>query len=167
MTSNLKPDLVRSLGPLSGDLKSRLTLPEGFRFLREGDVGQAFQTGNEIMDRYVLRDYHRWSLLPNDLVVLYEIGARIAGIIELRVNGDHIVVDMVGSNALVQAPGVGTKLMSLAENIARQLAISEIRLDSLDAVVSWYGFFGYARYADRYYDAELGCWLTPMKKVIR
>jgi hypothetical protein len=152
---------------LSGDFRARLTLPEGFRFLREGDIGHAFRTGNEIMDRYVLRDYHQWSLLPNDLVVLYEIGARIAGIIELRVNEDHIVVDMVGSNALVQAPGVGTKLMSLAENIARQLAISEIRLDSLDAVVSWYGFFGYARYADRYYDAELGCWLTPMKKFIR
>jgi len=119
------------------------------------------------MDRYVLRDYHRWSLLPNDLVVLYEIGARITGIIELRINGDHIVVDMVGSNALVQAPGVGTKLMSLAENFAGQLAIREIRLDSLDDVVSWYGSLGYAQFADRYYDVELGCWLTPMKKFIR
>jgi len=152
---------------LSGDLRSRLTLPEGFRFLREGDIGQAFQTGNEIMDRYVLRDYHLWSLLPNDLVVIYEIDVRIAGIIELRINEDHIVVDMVGRNALVQASGVGTKLMSLAENFARQLAISEIRLDSLDDVVSWYGSFGYARSADRYYDAELGCWLTPMKKFVR
>jgi hypothetical protein len=152
---------------LSEDLRSRLTLPEGFRFLREGDIGQVFRTGNEMMDRYVLRDYYRWSLLPNDLVVLYEIDRRIAGIIELRVNENHIMVDMVGSNVLVQAPGVGTKLMSLAENFARQLAIGEIRLDSLDDVVSWYGSFGYAQYADRCYDAELGCWLTPMKKLIR
>lgn len=135
--------------------------------MREGDIGQAFRTGNEIMDRYVLRDYHRWSLLPNDLVVLYEIDVRIAGIIEMRINLDHIVVDMVGSNALVQAAGVGTKLMSLAENFAKQLAIGEIRLDSLDDVVSWYRLSGYAQYADRYYDAELGCWLTPMKKLIR
>lgn len=119
-----------------------------------------------MMDRYVLRDYYQWSLLPNDLVILYEISGRIVGIIELRINEDHIMVDMVGSNALVQVPGVGTKLMSLAENLARQLGIREIRLDSLDDVVSWYGLFGYGGYADRYYDAELGCWLTPMKKLI-
>jgi hypothetical protein len=113
---------------LSEDFKSRIKLPRGFRFLREGDLTQRFRTGDKTMDKYVLRDYHAWSLLPDELVILYEVGGDIAGIIEMTVKEDHMMVEMLGRNTLVAASGVGTRLMSLAENVARQLGKGEIRL---------------------------------------
>ncbi len=152
---------------MSGDLKSRVKLPQGFRFLGESDIKQPFRTGDKTMDKYVLRDYYAWSLLPNELVVLYEAAGDVAGIIEMTVNEDHIMIEMVARNTLVAASGVGTRLMSLAENVSRQLGKSEIRLESLDGVVAWYdGPLGYEEYTDRFYDPEFG-WLTPKRKFMR
>jgi N-acetylglutamate synthase-like GNAT family acetyltransferase len=119
------------------------------------------------MDRYILRDYYQWNLLPNDLVILYEMEGHFAGIIEITIHDDHIMIEMVGRNVLVAAKGVGTKLMSLVENIARQLGIEEIRLESLDSVVEWYdGSLGYEEYTEASYDADFGR-LTPKRKLIR
>lgn len=148
------------------DPKARIRLPDGFRFLREEDSAQPFQTGDSRMDRYGLRDYFRWSFLPNDLVIIYEVGEKIAGLVEVTVYDDHIAVEMLGRNILVGATGVGTKLMNLVENIARQLGIGEIRLEALDGVVGWYDeVLSYREYADVYYDADFGK-LTPKKKSI-
>jgi hypothetical protein len=152
---------------LSEDFKSRVKLPEGFSFLREGDVAQPFRTGDKTMDKYVLRDYYAWSLLPDELVVLHQVAGGIAGIIEMTVNENHMMVEMVARNTLVAASGVGTRLMSVAENVARQLGKDEIRLESLDGVVAWYdGPLGYEEYTDRFYDPEFG-WLTPKRKFMR
>lgn len=118
------------------------------------------------MDTYVLRDYFQWSVLPNDLVILYEIEGKLAGIIEISIHDDHIAIEMLGRNILVQATGVGTKLMSLVENIARQLGRREIRLEALDSVVEWYdGVLGYEEYSDVFLDSEFGR-LTPKRKSI-
>ncbi len=142
-------------------------MPEGFRFLREGDIERPFRTGDKTMDKYALRDYHAWSLLPNELVILYEVAGDVAGIIEMTVDEDHIMIEMVARNTLVAASGVGTRLMSLAENVSRQLGRSEIRLESLDGVVAWYdGPLGYEEYTERFYDPEFG-WLTPKRKFMR
>ena len=152
---------------MSEDFRSRVKLPEGFRFLREGDIKRPFRTGDKAMDKYALRDYYAWSLLPNELVVLYEVGGDIAGIIEMTANEDHMMIEMVARNILVAASGVGTRLMSVAENVARQLGKDEIRLESLDGVVAWYdGPLGYEEYTDRFYDPEFG-WLTPKRKFMR
>jgi len=151
---------------LTEDLKARIRLPDRFRFLREGDVDQPFQTGDKRMDRYVLRDYFQWSLLPNDLVILYEIDGKLAGIVEMTVHTDYIEIEMLGRNILVDATGVGTKLMSFVENIARQLGRREIRLEALDSVVEWYdAVLGYEEYSDAVHDYEFGR-LTPKRKSI-
>lgn len=151
---------------LAPDLKAWIRLPEGFKFLREEDSDQPFTTGDSRMDRYMLRDYLQWSALPNDLVILYEAKGRVAGVVEISVYDDYIAVEMLGKNTLVDATRVGTKLMSLVENIGRQVGIDEIRLEALDSVVGWYDdVLGYQEYADVYYDSDFGR-LTPKKKSI-
>lgn len=151
---------------MARELKSRIRLPDGFRFLREEDSAQPFQTGDSRMDRYMLRDYLQWSALPNDLVMLYEAKGRIAGVVEISVYDDYIAVEMLGKNILVDATRVGTKLMSLVENIGKQIGVNEIRLEALDSVVGWYDdVLGYEEYSGAYYDADFGR-LTPKKKSI-
>lgn len=76
----------------------------------------------------MIRDYLQWSPLPNGLVMLYEREGRIAGVVEISVYDDYIAVEMLGKNVLVDATRVGTKLMSLVENICKQIGINEIRL---------------------------------------
>lgn len=118
------------------------------------------------MDRYVLRDYYQWSLEPNELVILYEKEKKLAGIIELTVHDDYIMIVMVGRNILTGFSGVGTRLMALAENVGRQLGKKEIRLESLDTVVKWYdGILGYEEYDEPYDDKEFGR-LTPKRKLV-
>ena len=91
----------------------------------------------------------------------------IAGILEISVSNDFITIEMVGRNVLVQASAVGTKLMSLAENIARQLGKKEIRLESLDSVVEWYDeHLGYVEYDQPYNGSEFGR-LTPKRKLMQ
>lgn len=66
---------------MSGDFRSRVKLPEGFRFLREGDVTQPFRTRDKIMDKYVLRDYYA----PNSqnvrpMLIVYETNLMTVGL---------------------------------------------------------------------------------------
>jgi len=151
---------------MTHNLKDRIRLPARFRFIGEEDANQRFQTGDTRMDRYTLRDYFQWSLLPNDLVIIHVVEGNVAGLVEITARDDYITVEMLGKNTLIEATGVGTKLMSLVENIARQLGVSQIRLEALDSVVSWYDdVLGYEEYDDVIYDAEFGR-LTPKKKVI-
>lgn len=142
-------------------------LPEGFEILDGRDVGQRFETGDTRMDVYTLRDYLRWNERPNEVCIIHKKESMITGILDITVHDDFIMIEMVGKNNLVQASGVGTKLMSLVENIARQLGKKEIRLESLDTVVEWYDeFLGYAEYNEPYDDAELGK-LTPKRKFMQ
>jgi hypothetical protein len=96
-------------------------LPAGFRSLSVGDVVKPFATGDSRMDSYTLKEYHVWSLQPNELVIVCLSGDQVAGIIEIIIEDDFLIVEKVAKNLLVDASGVGTKLMSLAEGIARFL----------------------------------------------
>jgi len=119
------------------------------------------------MDKYTLREYHVWSLQPNEIVIVYLNEEQIAGIIEIVIEEDFLMVEKVGKNILVQASSVGTKLMSLAEGIAKSLGKKEIRLEALDTTVSWYDDkLGHVEYASVEYDDEWGV-LTPKRKVMQ
>jgi ribosomal protein S18 acetylase RimI-like enzyme len=110
--------------------KRSLHLPEGFETLNEWDAVQKLEMGNPSMDRYTLSDYLTWNTNPNEVSIVYKREGLIAGIIALTVHDDFVTVEMIGRNVAARAPSVGTKLMSLAEDIARQLGRREIRLES-------------------------------------
>ncbi len=152
---------------MSQSWKRALRLPEGFEILNERDADQEFKTNDPRMDRYTLRDYLKWNERPNEVGFVYKVEGAIAGILDISVPNDFIMVEMVGKNVLVQASAVGTKLMSLAENIARQLGKKEIRLESLDSVVRWHDeHVGYVEYDQPYDDSEFGR-LTPKRKFMQ
>ena len=152
---------------MSQPWKRALRLPEGIEILNERDADQRFRTNDPRMDRYTLRDYLKWNKHSNEVCFVYKIEGVIAGILEISVSNDFITIEMVGRNVLVQASAVGTKLMSLAENIARQLGKKEIRLESLDSVVEWYDeHLGYVEYDQPYNDSEFGR-LTPKRKLMQ
>jgi histone acetyltransferase (RNA polymerase elongator complex component) len=152
---------------MSQNWKRSLRLPKNFEILNPTDSQQEFQTGDHRMDKYTLRDYLDWNQNPNEVCIVYKQKGRVAGIIDITVYEGYIKVEMVGKNKLVDASGVGTKLMKLAENIARQLGRAEIRLESLDTVVGFYDeYLGYSEFAEPYEDEEFGR-LTPKRKFVQ
>jgi hypothetical protein len=155
------------LANLSESSKLGISLPPGFRFLHARDVVKPFVSGDPRMDKYTLREYHVWSELSNELVIVYTPeGEEVAGVIEIIVEKDFMIVEKVAKNLLVEASGVGPKLMSLAEGIARVLGRKEIRLEALDTTVEWYDDkLGYVEYATVEFDEEWGE-LTPKRKTI-
>jgi hypothetical protein len=142
-------------------------LPHGFGFLSVRDTVKPFATGDPRMDKYTLNEYHVWSEQTNELVITYSSGDQVAGIIEIIIGSDFLIVEKVVKNIHVEASAVGTKLMSLAEGIARLLKKKEIRLEALDTTVRWYDDkLGYVEYAAIEYDAEWGE-MTPKRKIMQ
>jgi len=148
-------------------LKEHIRLPEGFRLLREEDINQPFSCREPHMDRYTLEDYFKWSRDPNSLVIVREIEGKVAGVIFLTVHPRHIMLEMLARNKLLDYRGVGGDLVRVVERVvAPQLGITEIRMEALQHVVSYYdGELGYEEYGKPYQDSEWGL-LTPKRKLL-
>jgi hypothetical protein len=119
------------------------------------------------MDRYTLEDYFKWSRDPNSLVIVREIEGKVAGVIFLTVHPRHIMLEMLARNKLLDYRGVGGDLVRVVERVvAPQLGITEIRMEALQHVVSYYdGELGYEEYDKPYQDSEWGL-LTPKRKLL-
>ena len=89
------------------------------------------------------------------------------GLVRLELFNDHVLVDLIARNKLfVESERVGTKLMRLAEDIARQTGRPEVRLESVETAVGFYDDkLGYEEYEQTYEDDEYGE-LTPKRKKI-
>lgn len=148
-----------------GSSKPPFNLPEGFRLIEVTDTSRQFQTGDSRIDSYTLNDYFRWSTFPHNYVILYEWEGDIAGVIHMIVYSDYIFIEIVARNRSSRATGVGTKLISLIEGIARQLGKSRILLHSLDTTVEWYKKLGFRIRAPPRRNTEFGI-LTPMEKIL-
>ncbi len=141
-------------------------LPEdlGFTFLEANDAAQQFKTGDNRMNSFTLHDYYVWSEEPNVYVIVYKLGGKIVGVLDLELRMDHVFVLMLGRNILnAPRPGVGTKLMRLAENIGYQTGRLEVRLDSLDTSVRFYEKMGYEEYGFPFYEEGWGM-LSPRRR---
>ncbi len=141
-------------------------LPEdlGFTFLEADDAAQQFKTGDYRMDRFTLHDYYAWSQEPNVYVIVYKVAGKILGVLEVELRNDHVSVVMLGRNIPnAPRPGVGTKLMRLAESIGYQTGRLEVRLDSLDTSVGFYEKMGYEEYGSPFYEEGWGM-LSPRRR---
>lgn len=115
------------------------------------------------MDIYDLEDYYRWSIEPNSYSIVYKVEVRVWGVMNLEMREDHVYIAMLGRNVVAVGP-VGSLLVRVAEDIARELGKPEVRLDSLDTAVIFYDEkCGYEEYADRFHEESFGV-LTPKKK---
>ncbi len=148
-------------------LKDRIRLPEGFRSIRREDIGQKFSCGEPRMDRYTLSQYYEWSLEPDALVIVREVESHVAGVQYITVHREHIMLEMLARNKLLDYPGAGGDLVRVVERVvAPQLGIAEIRMDALQHVVRYYDdFLGYEEIGRPYRDPEWGL-LTPKRKLL-
>jgi len=119
------------------------------------------------MDRYSLGDYYRWSLESSALVIVREIEGQVAGVQYLTVHPDHIMLEMLARNKLLSYVGTGGDLVRVVERVvAPQLGITEIRMEALQEVVSYYDdTLGYEEYTTPYVYPEWGL-LTPKRKML-
>ena len=142
-------------------------LPEGFSLLGLDDTHQEFSTETRAIDRNSLRDHYDWSLGPGRYAFVYKSGGSVLGLLRLELFNDHVLVDLIARNKLfVESERVGTKLMRLAEDIARQTGRPEVRLESVETAVGFYDDkLGYEEYEQTYEDDEYGE-LTPKRKKI-
>jgi len=162
-SANLKPKIpVNSLKGLVS-----FVLPEGFSPLVLEDTHHEFRTESRAIDRYSLRDHYDWSLGRGRYVFVYKPGRKVLGLLRLELLKDHVLVDLIARNRLfVESERVGTKLMRLAEDIARQTNRPEVRLESVETAIGFYDDkLGYEEYDQSYKDDEYGT-LTPKRKKI-
>ena len=116
------------------------------------------------MDDYDVEDYYRWGREPDTYTIAYKVDERIQGAMTIELRPDHLYIAMLGRNEQATQGPVGTLLVRLAEDIARQMGKEEVRLDSLDTSVAFYDEkMEYAEYAPKLIDKEFGQ-LTPKKK---
>ncbi len=118
------------------------------------------------MDSYDLEDYYQWGLEPDAYTIVYKPDERILGAMSVELHADHLYIAMLGRNSVAIGP-VGSLLVRVAEDIARELGKPEVRLDSLDTAVAFYDEkCGYEEYADRFHEEGFGL-LTPKKKMLQ
>ena len=94
-------------------------------------------------------------------------GGKVAGVLQLTVHDDYIMIEMVARNKLLDYPGVGSNLIRVVERyVATQLGIREVRLEALPELVRFYDdVLGYEEYGKPYPDDD---WkeLTPKRKLL-
>jgi hypothetical protein len=118
------------------------------------------------MDGYSLGDYRR-SLESGALVIVREIEGQVAGVQYLTVYPDHIMLEMLARNKLLSYVGTGGDLVRVVELVvAPQLGITEIRMEALQEVVSYYDdTSGYEEHATPYVYPAWGL-PTPKRKML-
>jgi ribosomal protein S18 acetylase RimI-like enzyme len=86
------------------------------------------------------------ALIDAGLVTVAERGGALAGILVLVPMADHLLVENVAVDPAAQRTGVGRLLMARAEDEARALGLSELRLYTNEKMVenlTWYPRLGY------------------------
>ena len=76
-----------------------------------------------------------------------EDGGEVAGLLILVARPDHLLLENVAVRPAAQGRGIGTRLLALAEDQARSLQLSEIRLYTNEAMtenLAYYPRRGYA-----------------------
>lgn len=92
-------------------------------------------------------DYTR--AVAEHIVDLAENGGRLAGLVEMILAADHLLIENLAVDPDAQGHGLGTLLLSHAETTARDLSVAEVCLytnEKFEANIAFYAKRGYAVY---------------------
>jgi hypothetical protein len=147
-------------------LRSRISLPPGFRWLEEDDVRQPFKSDDDEMDRFTLADYFEWGRGPESASIVREVEGRIAAVVCITLAGDILEIDMLARNKLLPHPGTGAALVMMLEaEIAPVLGVQELRLESRPGLVDYYdNDLEFEEYSGEVKDVDWPEKLTPKRK---
>jgi predicted GNAT family N-acyltransferase len=146
----------------------KIKLPLGIRFIEKNDISKHIKSFVPEMDKFSLADYYKWSLEENSHVLVREVDENITAVLYLTIHDDHIMIEMVVRNKeSVYSKGSGGDLIKAIETIiAKYYNKTEIRLEAMEQVVSYYEkFLKYVKYGKPYADPGWGS-LVPMKKLL-
>ncbi len=145
-------------------IANRPKLPDGFRYVTYHDTAHDLKSFVSEMDRYTLEDYYQWSQDPDSLVIIREIEEKIAAVVLVTVHDDYLMVEMLVRNKLHSYRGAAGDLVILVERlIAPYYGKSQVRLEAMSQVVTYYRSRGYEIFGKPYNDDNWGE-LTPMRK---
>ncbi|MGI0088416.1 MAG: GNAT family N-acetyltransferase [Nitrosotalea sp.] len=97
-------------------------------------------------------------------VIVYEIDEKILGFMTFLDQGDHLHLDLIERNELIEeSHGVGFNLMMLLEIIASNFEHSRITLSSTQENIQYYQALGYKIIGSSFDIPDYGS-LTPMEK---
>lgn len=132
---------------------------------RPSDLGQLSELARKAYAHYVDRmgnepapmtaDYP--SLVQNGEVWVAEQDAVVVGLLALRMNSDHVLLDNVAVSPDAQGMGIGARLLDLTDDQARRRGLTEVRLYTNEAMtenIAYYprhGFVETHRATDRGY----------------
>ena len=124
------------------------------------------------MDQYQPSDYLEWSKESRHLVVVHVVRKKVVAIMHVYVesgaqrDGECLVLDMLAVDQAFRGKGIGPALILVADDVARQLSINELRLEALNpGLIGFYQRFGYERFGDPIPYVEWGE-VYPMRKHI-
>ncbi|MBI5378443.1 MAG: GNAT family N-acetyltransferase [Thaumarchaeota archaeon] len=102
--------------------------------------------------------------IDDQYVIVYEIDDKILGFMTFLDQGDHLHLDLIERNELIEeSRGVGFNLMMLLEIIASIFGYSRITLYSTQENIKYYQRLGYEIIGSSFDNPEYGS-LTPMEK---
>lgn len=130
-------------------LKS-LRLPPGYRLIKELDRDAIVLSGVLQMDSYQPRYYLNQSKLPDQIVIVHVRNRVVVAVCHLIIRTGssdgpaYLELDMLNVDRTVRSQHIGTVMVGIAEDVARQLGLSELRLEALtEELVSYYQRFGF------------------------
>ncbi|EZQ02274.1 MULTISPECIES: GNAT family N-acetyltransferase [Acidianus] len=94
------------------------------------------------MDKYGLKDYYIWNLQGDEVYVI-DVNGEIAGVVDIIEGLDYIIVDMLARNKLVDVRGIGSSLLSFAEDYAKSKMKHKVIVEALDTAKDFYLKKGY------------------------
>lgn len=94
----------------------------------------------------LLADYS--DIIASHEVWLAETGGRLAGVLILKTEADHVLIWSVATSPSLHGRGVGNGLLGKAEARARELGLTHLRLytgEPLTKNIAWYERHGFVR----------------------
>lgn len=102
--------------------------------------------------------------IGNRYVLVYEISGKILGFMTFLDHGDHLHLDLIERNELIEeSHGVGFNLMMLLEIIATSCGYAKITLSSTQENIQYYQALDYEITGPSFNNPDYGS-LTPMEK---
>lgn len=102
--------------------------------------------------------------IGNRYVIVYEVGGKILGFMTFLDLGDHLHLDLIERNELIEeSHGVGFNLMMLLEILASSFGYSRITLLSTQENIRYYKALDYETIGPSFNNPDYGI-LTPMGK---
>lgn len=144
--------------------KFNLSLP--FREIKPTDAKQPFANELQPINRIDL-SYLVDLNVGSRHIFVYDLDGKVLGFITFLDRGDHFHIDLVEANRIHQESAgtikPGFLLITLVENLSRQLGHSRITLHSIQERIPYYRALGYKVTGDPIQDPNYGL-LSPMEK---